>query len=210
MELRMSNLKNRNLRAFTITEILIALAVIGVLTAVLMPIIHSLVPDQNILMAKRTFYTVETVVNSIINDTGCYPPTRVRTGFEDGHGYRRCALWGINSADSANTKFIKLFTDKMGNQRTTAGTITTKDGVSWTISNVSLTTATGTANIIVDVNGDKDPNCGQVATSTVCTDGRDKGFDKYTMVIHANGKIDISDAWAQDAVKTDKKIIGNN
>lgn len=206
----MTDLKKKKLRAFTITEILIALAVIGVLTAILMPIVHALVPNQNVLMAKRTFYTVETIVNSIINDTGCYPATRVRTGFDDGKGYRRCALWGTTSSNNANTKFIKLFTDKMGHQRTTAGTITTNDGVTWTISNVNLTTSAGTANIIVDVNGSKDPNCGQVATSTVCADGRDKGFDKYTMVIHANGKIDISDTWAQDAVKVDKKIVGNN
>ncbi|MDY6382629.1 MAG: prepilin-type N-terminal cleavage/methylation domain-containing protein, partial [Cyanobacteriota bacterium] len=43
--------------AFTLSELLIALGVIAILTAISMPIIHNLLPDQNVVMAKRAFYT---------------------------------------------------------------------------------------------------------------------------------------------------------
>ncbi|MDY6309889.1 MAG: prepilin-type N-terminal cleavage/methylation domain-containing protein, partial [Cyanobacteriota bacterium] len=41
--------------AFTLSELLIALGVIAILTAISMPIIHNLLPDQNVVMAKRAF-----------------------------------------------------------------------------------------------------------------------------------------------------------
>ncbi|MDY6309835.1 MAG: prepilin-type N-terminal cleavage/methylation domain-containing protein, partial [Cyanobacteriota bacterium] len=44
-------------KAFTLSELLIALGVIAILTAISMPIIHNLLPDQNVVMAKRAFYT---------------------------------------------------------------------------------------------------------------------------------------------------------
>lgn len=60
-------------KAFTLSELLIALGVIGVLTAIVMPIVFSLAPDQNTLMAKRAFYTTETVISNLMNDNLCYP-----------------------------------------------------------------------------------------------------------------------------------------
>ncbi|MDY6358992.1 MAG: prepilin-type N-terminal cleavage/methylation domain-containing protein [Cyanobacteriota bacterium] len=41
-----------NKSAFTLSELLIALGVIAILTAISMPIIHNLLPDQNVVMAK--------------------------------------------------------------------------------------------------------------------------------------------------------------
>ncbi len=202
----MNCLARRIFKAFTITEILVALAVIGVLTAALMPIIHSLVPNQNVLMAKKTFYTIESVVSGIINDTGCYPQIRQRVGFQDGKGYRKCTLWGSSKSESANDKFKTLFKDKMG---ASSDNFTTSDGVRWVISNVNFGSSNGNALIIVDVNGNKGPDCGQDSSSTACTDGRTKGFDKYSVEIYANGKINIKDGWVKDAVKTDAKIVGN-
>ena len=54
-------------KAFTLTELLVALGVIAVLCAVLMPIIFNSMPNQNIMMAKRAFYATQTVVMDLPN-----------------------------------------------------------------------------------------------------------------------------------------------
>ena len=58
-------------KAFTLTELLIALAVIGVLIAILLPVISNLMPDQNSLMAKRAYYAVQTITSDLLNNEAC-------------------------------------------------------------------------------------------------------------------------------------------
>ena len=65
-------MKNQK-KGFTLTELLIALGVIGMIVAILVPIIFNLIPDQSVLMAKRAYYSIQTVVSDLINDEGCYP-----------------------------------------------------------------------------------------------------------------------------------------
>ncbi|MDY6359532.1 MAG: prepilin-type N-terminal cleavage/methylation domain-containing protein, partial [Cyanobacteriota bacterium] len=65
-------------KAFTLSELLIALGVIAILTAISMPIIHNLLPDQNVVMAKRAFYTTETIISDLLNYQYCYPKQRAR------------------------------------------------------------------------------------------------------------------------------------
>ncbi len=89
-----------NKKAFTLTELLIALGVIGVLAAILMPVITNMMPDQNAIMAKRAYYTVQNVVSDMINNGDCYPDTSKaasdsfrRIGFDDGFPYPNCEKW---------------------------------------------------------------------------------------------------------------------
>ena len=42
-------------KAFTLSELLIALGVIGILCAILLPVIFNLMPNQNTMMAKRAY-----------------------------------------------------------------------------------------------------------------------------------------------------------
>lgn len=142
------------LRAFTLTELLIALGVVGVLLAILMPVIFNILPDQNALMAKRAYYTVQTIVSELINDEGCYPDKTQapasdrRTGFDDGYGYPNCLKWGgsddtvayINS-ENPGKKFITLFNDKIdvndsgvtSSDLLNTSSLSTKDGMTWEI-----------------------------------------------------------------------------
>ena len=115
-------------KAFTLTELLIALAIIGVLISILLPVISNIMPDQNALMAKRAYYGIQSVTSSLINDEACYPNKMyaledARIGFDDGYGYSDCPLWGgggyINDTNNtttdeyidkedANSKFLTL------------------------------------------------------------------------------------------------------
>ena len=66
-------MKNKIKKGFTLAELLIALGVVGILVAILMPVIFSIIPDQNEIMAKKAYYTVQSVVSEMINDGSCYP-----------------------------------------------------------------------------------------------------------------------------------------
>ena len=213
-------MKNIKRKAFTLSELLIALGVIGVLTAIVMPIVFNLMPDQNVLMAKRAFYATEMVISDLMNDSYCYPKLNSRVGLDDGYGYARCKKWGgeenkgsLTNEDSTK-KLITLFTDKLdikGNVDFNNKTFKTKDGIVWKFSDFNFANNDPDSYVLltVDVNGDKDPNCGQINASGKCTDkNRKHGFDKFTMRIFARGRIQILDCWAILAVRTDKKLVG--
>lgn len=204
--------KNNNLkRAFTLSELLISLGIIGILTAILMPIFFSLAPDQNTLMAKRAFYTTETVISDLLNDPHCYPSILASAGLDDGIGYDKCEKYA-GQPESSENKLITLFTDKLDLKGTVNGTtFNTKDGMTWTFSNFKFATANPNsyALLTVDVNGDKEPNCGQSDKSGECADSnRKSGFDRFTMKIYARGKVEIEDCWASLAARVDKKLVG--
>lgn len=63
----------RRFKGFTLTELMVALAVIGILVAVVTPAIVKNRPNKNKMMVKKSFYTVEQIVNSMINDEALYP-----------------------------------------------------------------------------------------------------------------------------------------
>lgn len=173
-------------KAFTLTELLVALGVIGVLCAILLPIIFNIMPSQNTIMAKRAYYIVQSVVSDLINDEACYPDltsasdSEQRVGFDDGFGYANCSRWGgndntqtLNSEGNANLKFVTLFVDKLDlngsvTPSATGSTFTTKDGIQWSIHNMGYATKNNrnaSAIITVDVNGRNSPNCDQAAGS---------------------------------------------
>lgn len=219
-------------KAFTLTELLIALAVIGILVAILVPVIFNLMPDQNVLMAKRAYYAVQTVVSDLINDEGCYPDKTQsmgadrRLGFDDGFGYPNCLKWGGNSATSATifnegsptTKFVTLFADKVDVQDGTFSTsgFQTKDGMKWTFrsgaSAKSLHSSLNAMNdlfalITIDVNGSGErPNCGQAVTTSACSKGNT--YDQFAIAVNTDGKLTILDGWARSAVKINKDVSG--
>ena len=203
-------------KAFTLSELLIALGVIAILTAISMPIIHNLLPDQNVVMAKRAFYTTETIISDLLNDQYCYPKQRARVGLDDGLVYKRCEKWkfvdGQSEKDNAQDKLLTLFASKLDVKeiKDNGKTILTKDGIIWKFSNSELKAGIPNSYIYltVDVNGDKEPNCGQTSQSTKCPNTRKYGFDKFTMKILARGKIEIKDCWAKLAVRVDKKLTG--
>ena len=173
-----------NKQGFTLTELLIALGVIGILAAVLMPIIINLLPDQNALMAKRAYYATQTIVSDLINYDSCYPDKtnltdedEQRVGFDDGYPTATCPNWTITSSDygsdgklkegKANQKFVTLFKELLDIKQEKGQSFKTKDGISWKIDDTegthSFSKKKNNANdayidIYVDVNGEEKPN----------------------------------------------------
>ncbi len=230
------------LKAFTLTELLIALAVLGLLIAILTPIISNLLPEQNALMAKRSYYAAQTLVSDMINDEACYPDNSQsvykdasgnykyrRVGFDDGFGYADCIKWGgvehtesvADDGEDSATKFIVLFKNKLdikGDNAENADSdiFETRDGMRWAIEpDFTANNKDSYAKISVDVNGGENPNCGQsgeapseLQTGSDCA-ARTDDFDIYTIKVYADGKMEIVDQWAIDAVDINKDVTGS-
>ncbi len=217
--------------AFTLTELLVALGVIAILCAILLPVIFNMMPNQNTIMAKRAYYTIQTVVSDLINDEACYPDrtsalTNARVGFDDPAGYPNCTKWdeahlNDTSMTQAATKFKTLFTDKL-NTTLNEDKFETADSMEWAFSSAAFDSSNdegGSILLTVDVNGKDNPNCGYngKAYSTELGSGddskcsRDNGFDRFQVTINGNGqiKIDSNATWAINAVKVNRNITSD-
>ncbi len=197
--------------AFTLTELIVALGVIGILCAVLLPVIQNLLPNQNVIMAKRAYYVAQETVSDLINDDNCYPDKTLlsadaRVGFDDGEGYINCYAYPAGS--SSSSKFMSLFASRLDKSSDlSGGEFTTKDGINWKFTSVDFKTndATSYATLVVDVNGEDKPNCGDVTNKTNCS-SRKRSFDQFAMKVYADGAIEILDEWVKDAVHVNKDM----
>ena len=218
---------------FTLTELLIALGVIGVLAAVLMPVVHNIIPNQNVMMAKRAYYTLQTAVSDLINDPACYPDktqapgSERREGFDDGYGYENC-IWGnntipntsqyIETEGNAGEKFRTLMLEKMNSLDENViipgyTWYTAKDGISYAFSNGDLkpNEVNGSIFAFIDVNGINNGNdCTKTSVTAfipVCTN---KDPDTFSLNIFRGGQIKIypDDTWTIEAVKANANITG--
>lgn len=222
----------KKLKGFTLTELMIALSVIGILVAVVTPAIMKTRPNKNKMMIKKTFYTTEQIVSSLINDERLYPDMRDDCGRTASEGETLNCAWGFDYTGavtyegvtySGDSKFENLFTNMLNvkSQNLAEHTYITSDGVEWNMSGAStawpanqstvgtFTDTEGSAGIktiLIDVNGKESPNCRQ--TETNCSED---DFDQYQIQILANGKLRINpdDSKAVDFVTINTSIKDN-
>lgn len=196
----------RGLKAFTLTELMVALAVVGILVAVVTPAIMKNRPNKNKMMVKKTFYTVENIVSSLINDERLYPD--MRDGCYETPVNATCA-WGFDYTEKVNyegedfdgqTKFPLLFATRLNVKQADNTNLIyyTNDGVKWDLSGTKNAWTSGKSKvgkfedaspeagkgvIKIDVNGDEAPNA-------VCSDDNED-CDQYNVEILANGKLRV-------------------
>lgn len=128
-------------KAFTMAEVLMVLAVLGIIAAILIPAIATLKPDQNRVMFKKAYYLTERLIAEIVNDEQLYPSSNV-VGFpnmnvaklvkSDGTGEDdmkvedrgTSTIVGDNTAGSAaqGNKLCLLFQDRLNLITDTNGT----------------------------------------------------------------------------------------
>ena len=199
----------KRFKAFTLTELMVALTVIGVIVAVVTPTIMRTRPNKNKMMIKKTFYTAQQVVSSLINDPLLYPDKTENCYDDDAD---TTCYWGFDDETSVSfegneytggTKFTELFKSKLNVSSVDENDVTTTDGTVWTLDSENLkweaekkvgtfdnqTDASGIGTIIIDVNGDETPNCREGAEGC----GADN-FDRYQVQILVNGKMRIDAA----------------
>lgn len=214
----------KKLKGFTLTELMVAMGVIGILVAVVTPAIMKTRPNKNKMMIKKSFYTAEQIVSTLINDERLYPdmkeicdrgvvegedPTKVYCAF--GFDYDNSVRYE-GETYAGNTKFADLFASRLNvkTEDETNHIYYTTDGIKWDLSGTvgawtkgqdtpgkfgDQTNAAGIGRITVDVNGDEAPNCRESNENCSADD-----FDQYVIEILATGKmrIDSADAKAVD------------
>lgn len=214
----------KKLKGFTLTELMVAMGVIGILVAVVTLAIMKTRPNKNKMMIKKSFYTAEQIVSTLINDERLYPdmkdicdrgvvegedPTKVYCAF--GFDYDNSVRYE-GETYAGNTKFADLFASRLNvkTEDETNHIYYTTDGIKWDLSQTvgawtkgqdtpgkfgDQTNAAGVGKITVDVNGDEAPNCRESNENCSADD-----FDQYVIEILATGKmrIDSTDAKAVD------------
>lgn len=136
----------RRFKGFTLSELMVALAVIGIIVAIVTPAIMKTRPNKNKMMVKKTFYTVENIVSKLINDERLYPDMTDYCYLDDTDPDKDKCYWGFDYADAVEyegetyegrEKFIKLFISNL-NVKNAEEDLTirkaiyyTNDGVRW-------------------------------------------------------------------------------
>lgn len=211
----------RRFKGFTLTELMIALAVIGIIVAVVTPAIMKTRPNKNKMMIKKTFYTTEQIVATLINDARLYPDVREACYHPDSvQATGMYCAWGFDYDEEVNydgvdysgdTKFGGLFKAMLnvkGGDSDDELKFFTTDGVRWDLTGTEgawesrketpgtfddQSGASGIGTILIDVNGDEAPNCRQGDTDEEgnATCSEDD-FDQYEIQILASGKLQIN------------------
>ena len=149
---------NTELSAFTMSEVLITLGVLGALAILLVPILKKAQPDEIDALHKKATFVVERVVHELASDEFLYPKTKTFNGLANTD-----AVTLNGETHSGNTKFCTLFISRLNikpgtEPNCTAGQVNavTNEGVEWylPISNFQ----DGAQTVMVDVNGPEEPN----------------------------------------------------
>ena len=219
----------RIFRGFTLAETLIALGVMGVVAAIVIPSLGRVKPNQEMAMLRKAYYLTSRTVNELINDEDFYPDTDNpnTSGFSNtnpehvaryhGRDYQGpgkfCGLFAarLNTRGAVNCDAATSFSYRQAPE----GNFETADGIVWSVpvgNFASGTAPTGDGSniaqeIVVDVNGRKRPNC--FPGNRNCNNP-----DRYRMSVDRWGKIYVPDSTrvmltASDMTKTYAQLTRN-
>lgn len=159
----MSSMKKNG---FTISELIIALSVIGIASAIIAPTLNKIMPDQNKAKILNFHSNLSTIVESVLNDPLLYD-CKILQEKESDSELRGldCTLEPIrepynNDTFSGNEKFANLIYDKLDIERKSSKIYEsfdaqTKDG---TIFFIQYDKDIEGYHVVMDINGAKEPN----------------------------------------------------
>ena len=172
--------KNNKKYGFTLTEVIIVLVILGALALILVPNMLKMAPDDHNIKYKKAFYTVQEIMNDIVNDN------TICTGMVGAAG---------NEVQVADNQFLmsctgvslwQLFYDKLSTTQTdlNAGdNITTTNGMIWAIPTTPINNVNGDS-INVSLDG-KDPSDLTLRNSD--NDRNKNGI--FEIIINQSGKV---------------------
>lgn len=145
----------------SLAEMLLALAILGILAAILMPVLKSAQPDKLEALHKKGNYIVEHVVADIAFDEDLYPPTQTKTGLGS---IGAVTVDGVTYA--GEEKFCELFASRVNkapgsttNCSANKKTFTSIEGIDWYLPISTFDGSKPYEEIKFDVNGAQGPNC---------------------------------------------------
>lgn len=147
----MFNFKKSHNKAqgFTLSEVLVTIAVLGILGAILIPTIMRVAPSKNKVLFRKAYATIQSTINTLINDDTNYPGDKSVTissiayplGFNyttstsnalSGTTYNKFCYFLIDSLNTVSSGPTScLNSSQAGNSYLT--NFTTSDGIYWTL-----------------------------------------------------------------------------
>jgi len=120
---------------FTLSELIVAMGIVGVLAAITAPILSEIIPNQDKIKVLKAYKTLTDINKELIEDNSLYMTDGTCEGFN-------CIQQPLNPAYSdskysGDTKYFNLFLDKLNSysivQQVSKGgcTFTTEDGMEW-------------------------------------------------------------------------------
>ena len=153
-------------KGFTLAEILIALAIVGSVAAISIPMVHRIMPDKDKAIVLKVFKTVNEINDELIND-----PTMYRFNVDCQQHILQCSDRPLNLPDSdtihnGNRKYPQLLSERLNLSDTIQAngntyTFTTSDGVDWSLSG----TATNGYTLTIDTNNPQREDCSYNSSS---------------------------------------------
>ena len=131
-------------RAFSTNEVMIALTIVGIIAAILIPVIINSKPSNNKIMFRKAYSTLERAVQEMIDDETHYPESAVIT-LDDGITYKKGFNYTAATTNGTNNKFTYLLSEKLNTVGLvdlptvseggpgTFAKFTTADGINWAI-----------------------------------------------------------------------------
>ena len=183
---------------FTLAEILVTLAVLGILASIMLPIIGKVSPNKHKSLFKKAYYVAERMIYEMVNDEDLYPSTGNTDGFDNVDAIVYLGQSYGSSSDDAKkkSKFCNIFGRKVNTTSDTSycdndhasfsnngPSFRTTDGIAWYMPYTDFT-ANSAQTIRVDVNGDKSPNC---TYSSSCQDP-----DRFEIKVEKDGKMYVN------------------
>lgn len=195
-------------KGFTLSEVMITLGLIGVLSAILIPTVTKITPSNNKVMLRKANYTLQKTISTMINDDTNYPPDQTGTSTDTPpatveRGFNYTAIPTGSNVPTGNNKFCYLFTQSLNTVETVDCTVgstwafSTTDGILWTVYSTGFNLNAGDFSstlVTVDVNGAKTPNCNEDGLSnptvSACV-GTKIDPDTFQFGIRYDGKIQV-------------------
>ena len=194
---------------FTLAEILITLAVIGILATILLPAVKHTQPNKELVMVKKSYYNVSRIVGELINDEDLYPENdnNANSGFANVSIVDQIGEEARFDGNTfvGNSKFCGLFAAKLNTVQgpndpntlcqarvslNNGGNFSTVDGVTWSMPVSNF--ASGSEDIYIDTDGpNKGPNCTRDTGTDMSTCQNGTGPDRFVFRISKNGGISI-------------------
>lgn len=208
---------------FTLAEVLVTLGIIGIITALVIPAINNLKPDENKTLYLKAYDTLADSVKNLAANSKIYPVCENENNINcSGNpllNTERPLLAPLNTDNYAgNTKLCNLLAFALGaaNPNCSASiynysndtfknniSFITPNGMQWIVSQQRTVTpasnsATFQTDIYIDVNGNKGDNC---IYNTNCTKP-----DIYKFMVAANGTVVPADPMGKKYIATRKSL----
>ena len=218
-------------KGFTLAEILISLAIIGIIAAIGFPAVNSMKPNKNKIMYLKVYDELRNGIASLAADSSLFPVCK-----DDGGDGIECASFPLlNTMLPVNNKFsdskyegnVKLcnlvayylnvsdtscsdstysfnsgsFNTDFNNKKS----FTTQNGIQWWIIPQENSASDGTASYQTDIYVDIDPS----KESKNCIYDKDecKNPDRFKFMIAADGSVITADPMGQMYVNTRKSYL---